>query len=99
MGGAGGSTWVQSFPLIATGPNSDEYLNSAYMEAGLDFNILGVDWREMEGPAKTQVSCSRYRVLKLPFWICELIIPVQVDEVGIYTAHFLEALQVNYFLV
>jgi len=52
------------------GLHLDEYLNSAYMEAGLDFNILGVDWREMEGPAKTQV-----------------------DEVGIYTAHFLEALQ------
>ena len=34
---------------------SDEYLNSAYMEAGLDYNILGVDWRPMEGPAKTQV--------------------------------------------
>ena len=33
----------------------DEYLNSAYMEAGLDYNILGVDWRPMEGPAKTQV--------------------------------------------
>ena len=48
----------------ATGPNSDEYLNSAYMEAGLDFNILGVDWREMEGPAKTQVSCISHRVSK-----------------------------------
>ena len=35
---------------------SDEYLNSAYMEAGLEFNILGVDWRQMEGDAKTQVS-------------------------------------------
>jgi len=52
------------------GLHLDEYLNSAYMEAGLDYNILGVDWREMEGPAKTQV-----------------------DEVGIYTAHFLEALK------
>jgi len=52
------------------GLHLDEYLNSAYMEAGLDYNILGVDWRQMEGNAKTQV-----------------------DEVGIYTAHFLEALQ------
>jgi len=52
------------------GLHLDEYLNSAYMEAGLDYNILGVDWRPMEGPAKTQV-----------------------EEVGIYTAHFLEALQ------
>lgn len=41
--GGGNGTWP------------DEYLNSAYMEAGLDYNILGVDWRPMEGPAKTQV--------------------------------------------
>jgi len=52
------------------GLHLDEFLNSAYMEAGLDFNILGVDWRQMEGSPQTQV-----------------------DEVGIYTAHFLEALQ------
>ena len=41
--------------------STDEYLNSAYMEAGLDYNILGVDWREMEGPAKTQVSSRHCR--------------------------------------
>ena len=33
----------------------DEIFASAYAEAGLDYNIIGVDWRDMEGPAQEQV--------------------------------------------
>ena len=30
----------------------DEIFALAYAEAGLDYNIIGVDWRNMEGPAQ-----------------------------------------------
>ena len=33
----------------------DETFALAYAEAGLDYNIIGVDWRNMEGPAQEQV--------------------------------------------
>ena len=54
----------------------DEIFASAYAEAGLDYNIIGVDWRDMEGPAQEQVV-----------------------EVGVYTAHFLQALVADFSLL
>ena len=54
----------------------DEIFNAAYAEAGLDYNIIGVDWREMD---------------EIP--------QVQVQKVGVYTAHFLQALAEDYGLV
>ena len=54
----------------------DEIFAAAYAEAGLDYNIIGVDWRDMEGPAQEQVV-----------------------EVGVYVAHFLQALVEDYSLL
>ena len=54
----------------------DEIFALAYAEAGLDYNIIGVDWRDMEGPSQEQVV-----------------------EVGVYTAHFVQALVADYSLL
>ena len=38
------------------GLHLDEYFNSAYAESGADYNVIGVDWREMEGRPQEQVE-------------------------------------------
>ena len=66
--------------VVVHGWGGDHYLDkifsAAYAEAGLDYNIIGVDWREMEGPPQKQVV-----------------------EVGVYAAHFLQALARDYGLI
>ena len=66
--------------VVVHGWGGDHYLDkifsAAYAEAGLDYNIIGVDWREMEGPSEKQVV-----------------------EVGVYTAHFLQALAEDHGLI
>ena len=38
------------------GGDLHEYFNSAYVESGADYNVIGVDWREMEGTPQEQVQ-------------------------------------------
>ena len=57
------------------GPHIDQIFAEAYARAGADYNVIGVDWRDMEGPAQEQVI-----------------------EVGVYGAHFVEALVLDYDL-
>ena len=39
------------------------------MEAGLDFNILGVDWRQMEGSPQTQVrQLKKFTEMYIDWW-------------------------------
>ena len=33
----------------------DEIFAKEYVDSGLDYNIIGVDWRDVEGPAQEQV--------------------------------------------
>ena len=54
----------------------DEKFAAAYAEAGLDYNIIGVDWRDIQG-----------------------IPQQQVQEVGVYTAQFLQALAADHGLI
>ena len=54
----------------------DEKFAAAYANAGLDYNIIGVDWRDIQG-----------------------IPQQQVQEVGVYTAHFLQALAADHGLI
>ena len=57
------------------GTHIDEIFARAYATAGLDYNIIGVDWRDLEGPPQEQVVI-----------------------VGVYAAHFLQTLGLDYNL-
>ena len=56
-----GPSWDPARPtkLVAHGWGGKTHIDlifaAAYARAGLDYNVIGVDWRGMEGPAREQV--------------------------------------------
>merc|ERR1719369_2334467 len=57
------------------GTHIDQIFAVAYARAGADYNVIGVDWRDMEGSPQDQVV-----------------------EVGVYAAHFVQELVMEFGL-